>query len=128
MEAEKARRHNVVMAKKAQKQVKPRFKGGTRRPTFIRHWRKFRNLTLERLAERVGMSVGNLSLIERGKYGYNQDTLEALAFALQCEPSDLIVRNPLDPEAPWSIWDTLKPEQRRRAIRVLKALAEEEAA
>ncbi len=35
------------------------------------------------------------------------------------------MRNPLDPEAPWSIWERLKPEQRKQAIRVLRALADE---
>lgn len=115
---------NSSMAKKLDSQVKPRFKGA-RRPTFIRQWRKHRGLTLERLSERVDMSVGNLSQIERGSYAYTQDTLEALAQALSCEPADLIMRNPLDPEAPWSIWERLNPAQRKQAIRVLKALAEE---
>lgn len=113
------------MAKKREPQVIPRFKKSPRHPTFIRHWRKHRTLTLERLAERIEMSVGNLSMIERGDYGYSQDTLEALAEALGCHPADLLMRNPLDPEAPWSIWDRLKPAQRKQAVRVLKALADE---
>lgn len=118
----------AVHASAMTKRVTPRFKSPPRRPTFIRQWRKHRGLTLEQLAARVEMSVGNLSQIERGEYAYNQDTLEALAFALACEPADLIMRNPLDAEAPWSLWETLKPTQRQQAIRVLKALKDEEAA
>jgi hypothetical protein len=71
------------------------------------------------------MSVGNLSQIERGEYAYNQDTLEALADALSCEPADLIMRNPADPEAPWSIWERLKPEHREIVSRFVRSLAEE---
>src|SRR5271166_3357427 len=71
----------------------------TRRKTFIREWRSFRHLTQEQLAERVNMSPGNLSLIERGLQNYTQDTLESLAEALQCDPADLLMRNPLDGEA-----------------------------
>lgn len=74
------------------------------------------------------MSKASLSRIENGKQPYTQDVLEWLAYSLRCEVGDLIMRNPLDPEAPWSIWDTLKPAQRKQAIRLLKALAEEEAA
>lgn len=85
-------------------------------------------MTQERLAERVGMTTASLSRIERGRQPYNQGTLEALAVALNCEPVDLLIRNPLDPEAPWSIWEQLRPAQRKQAIRLLKALAEEEAA
>lgn len=98
---------------------------GARRRHFVREWRQYRGLSQDRLAERLEMSKASLSRIESGKQPYTQDVLEALAYALACEPADLIVRNPLDAEAPWSIWDTLKPAQRKQAIRVLKALADE---
>lgn len=74
------------------------------------------------------MSKASLSRIETGKQPYTQNVLEQIAGALRCEPADLIMRNPLDPEVPWSIWDALKPAQRKQALRLLKALAEEEAA
>jgi len=75
------------------------------------------------------ISKATLSRIETGKQPYTQDTLEALAWALNCEPADLIMRDPTS-EA-WSIWDDLKkmpPEQRKRAIKILRALADDEAA
>jgi DNA-binding Xre family transcriptional regulator len=83
---------------KQEVKVETRFKQPPFRPTFIRQWRKKRGLTLEVCAERAGMSKGNLSNIETGKTGYNQATLEALADALQCDPVDLLIRNPVDPE------------------------------
>lgn len=95
---------------------------------FVREWREYRGLTQEQLADRVGMTPASLSRIERGLQPYNQGTLEALAKSLNCNRIDLMVRNPLDPESPWTLWDRIKPDQRKTAIKMLKALAEEEAA
>ena len=97
-------------------------------PTYIRQWRKHRGLSLERLADRLHTTHATLSRIERGRQPYNQALLEALADALGCEPADLLMRDPLDPEAPWSLWEKLKPEQRKQAMRLLKVLAAEEVA
>jgi transcriptional regulator with XRE-family HTH domain len=100
--------------------VKPNFK--TRRSTFIRQWRKHRGLTLDRLADRIGVTAGALSQLERGDVSYTQSMLEALADALSCEPADLLMRDPTDPEGIWSIWDQLEPPQKRQAIEILSAL------
>jgi transcriptional regulator with XRE-family HTH domain len=110
---------NFSMAKRQARQevkVQTRFKQPPFRPTFIRQWRKKRGLTLEACSERAGMSKGNLSNIETGKTGYSQATLEALADALQCDPVDLLVRNPSDPDGIWSLWDQAKPAQRKQLI------------
>jgi transcriptional regulator with XRE-family HTH domain len=99
-----------------------------RRPTFIRAWRKHRDLTLAKLAERLAaeleikISEGQLSRIERGETPYSQDTLEALAAVLRCEPADLIMRDPTQPDALWSLIETLKPVERQQALEVIKAL------
>lgn len=117
------------MGKAQQKQtVETRFKKPPFRPTFIRQWRKHRGLTIEQLAERSGMSNGNLSNIERGKTGYNQDTLEALAEALQCAPADLLMRDPSDPRAIWSLWDSAKPAQQQQIIGIIEGLLKSSAA
>ena len=50
---------------------------------FIREWRKFRNLTQERLAERIDKTHGLISQIENGDTDYTQSTLEALADAMR---------------------------------------------
>jgi transcriptional regulator with XRE-family HTH domain len=100
-----------------------------RRPTFIRAWRKHRGLTLAQLADRlqveleVDISEGQLSRIERGETPYSQDILEAVAQALRCEPADLIMRDPTQPDGIWSLIDTLQPAERAQAIAVLKALS-----
>lgn len=104
----------------------------TYRQTQIRAWRKFRGLSLDRLAERMTdattgeslLTPTSISRIERGLQPYSQETLEALSDALGCSPADLLVRNPNDPEAPWSLWDTLKPAEKRATIEVIKAIKE----
>jgi transcriptional regulator with XRE-family HTH domain len=98
--------------------------------TFIREWRQHRHLSQDKLVARVRervetFSKSSLSRIEAGKQPYSQPILEAIAWALACEPADLIMRNPLLEDALWSITDHLRkatPDQRRAALRVVDAL------
>jgi transcriptional regulator with XRE-family HTH domain len=111
------------MPRKGQPHPKP-----ARRATYIRAWRKHRGLTLQKLAERlhveleVDISEGQLSRIERAATPYSQDILEALALVLRCEPADLIMRDPTQADAIWSVYDTLKPAQRQAALEILRTL------
>lgn len=89
--------------------------------TFIREWRQHRGYSLELLAGMIGMSKGNLSQIERGKLPYNQVVLEACAKALNTDAASLIMRDPSQPEALWSIWEHVPPADRPRALSVLEA-------
>lgn len=93
-----------------------------RRRTYIKQWRKHRGLSQEQLADRINMTAGNLSMIERGLTNYTQETLERMADALNCEPADLLMRNPADPDAIWTIWDEAKPAQKKQIIEVSRAL------
>ena len=71
------------------------------------------------------MSAPNYGRIENGKVPYDQDFLEATAYALRCEPADLISR---DPNAEGEIVDLLaivrdaSPDQRKQIEAVVKAL------
>lgn len=112
----------MAQTKAKEKRVVTRFKEPRFKPTFIRQWRKYRGLTQELLADRIGMSPGNLSNIETGKQPYTQEHLEALAEALRCEVVDLLIRNPLDPEGIWSLWERAKTAQREQILEVTKAL------
>ncbi len=89
---------------------------------FIREWRGFRKLTQEQLAERIGINRAYLSKIESGKRRYDQPFLEAAAVVLQCEPADLIMRDPSDPAGLWSIYDTLSPTQRMQLVAIGETL------
>lgn len=55
----------------------------------------------------------SISRIESGTQPYTQDVLEALAEALGTDPASLLMRNPDDPEAMWSIWDKAKTGERQ---------------
>lgn len=89
---------------------------------FIREWRKFRDLTQDQLAERIGINRAYLSKIESGKRRYDQPFLEAAAEVLRCDVADLLIRDPTDPEGIWSIWDALEPVQRSQVVEIAKTL------
>ena len=106
-----ASRHNVSMSK-----------GRRFKRTFIREWRKYRGLTLEKVADRLDMTPGHISMLERGQRGYTQETLEAVASALQTDVASLLMRDPTDGDGMWSIWDQAKPGQRRQIVEIAKTL------
>jgi transcriptional regulator with XRE-family HTH domain len=92
---------------------------------FFREWRDFRNLSQERAADRIGIDRSHLSKIESGKSEYNQAFLEKAADAYLCDPADLLVRNPLDKSAAWTLYDAIKkasPEKRASIIAVVETL------
>lgn len=98
----------------------------TKRPqyrrTFIKQWREHRGLTQAQLSGRVGISEPHLSLIENGKRQYTQETLEALADALSTDAASLLIRDPSQDDALWTIWDGLEPAQKRQAFTIIDAL------
>ena len=92
------------------------------RRTCIRQWRHYRGLTLEAVAERIDMTPGLVSLVERGLRGYTQGTVEALASALRTDPATLLTRDPMDPNAIWAIWDKAKVSQRKRILEAARKI------
>ena len=94
--------------------------------TYFKQWRKHRNLTqedvLNRLAvfedDKLPQTGASLSRIENGKQIYTQRTLEALAEIYQCEPHELLGRNP---EKEGQVIDLLArlSESQARQVRVM---------
>ncbi len=76
--------------------------------TFLREWREYRNLSQEAAASRLHISRTLLSKIENAKSPYTQQFMENAAQAYGCDVPDLIMRNPLNRDALWSIQDQLK--------------------
>ncbi|CAN5477893.1 hypothetical protein BH10PSE7_BH10PSE7_15170 [soil metagenome] len=74
---------------------------------YLREWLEHRGLTAEALAARIDASKGVISKLENGVQRYNQDWLERIAWALNCEVRDLF-RPPSD---------LVKDEQLREAAR-----------
>lgn len=91
-------------------------------PQFIREWRKYRGFTLERLAEKIGMSPGNLSNIETNKTPYDRDNLHAIAVALDCELADLLTRDPNDPDPLGSLWKQWGPRERQTMLEIARVI------
>lgn len=82
-------------------------------------------MTQEELADKIGVSPPSISQLERGIQGFTDSTLKTLADALECKPGDLLMRNPLDTDAPWSIWDNVKnsePEKRAAIVAVVETM------
>ena len=69
----------------------------TRRKTYLREWREFRNLSQAKAGAMIGWDHSSIQRLEAGLTPYNQDHLEMLAQIYFCEPIDLIAR---DPNAP----------------------------
>lgn len=92
--------------------------GRTRQKTYLREWRKHREMSLEAVAAEVGVSFSNLGRIERGVVPYKQDLLESLALLYGCDPAELLAR---DPSAPISIFTAIAraDETQRRQIEAL---------
>lgn len=111
---------------------------------YLRQWRKAAGLSLEGVREKaqalfedrvvaegeeidlnkIGLSHSTLSRIESFKVPYNQRLLEVLAEVYGTDVPSLIMRDPTEPNALWSIVDQLKPTQRPVARRMLEALAQ----
>ena len=62
-----------------------------------------RRMTLTELADRIGMTLANLSILKTGKArAIRFSTLEAICEALSCQPGDLLTfeREPAERERP----------------------------
>ena len=92
---------------------------------FLREWRQFRGLSQEAAASRLELDRTTLSKIERGKVPYDQRLLEIAAEAYNCSPADLVMRDPSQANAMWSIWENLRAapaEDQRRVQAVVEAM------
>jgi len=85
-------------------------------------------LTLEQLSSRLeeagqaDLGPSALSMLERGQRAYTQQSLEALAHALQTDVASLLMRNPTDPDAIWSVWEHAKPGERQMIVDIAKTV------
>lgn len=59
-----------------------------------------RRMSLTELADRVGVTIANLSILKTGKArAVRFSTLDALCRTLDCQPGDILVFEPGPPEA-----------------------------
>lgn len=101
---------------------------------FLKQWRKYRQLTLEQVAERLAFlddpgvptTAASISRLEAGKQGYTERSLEALASIYECEASDLIGMDPFERDEldeAMRQFSRANDFNRARAARILQALA-----
>lgn len=90
--------------------------------TYIKQWREYRDLTQDDLAERLETSKASISRIESGVQAYTQDFLEACAEALRTDPASLLMRDPTDDEAVWSLWDKAKMGERQMIEQIVRTV------
>ena len=81
-----------------------------------------RPIQQKRQFRRTFMTASHFSMLERGQRGYTQETLEAIADALQTDAASLIMRNPMDDEAIWSIWDAAKGADRQKIVAIARTI------
>lgn len=60
-------------------------------PNRVRYWRKRLGMTMEELAEKVGLHFTHLGKIERGERDLNQQWMVRIAEAMEVEPADLLL-------------------------------------
>lgn len=99
---------------------------------YIKEWIEHRGLSYRRLAQRMErepgeelISFASVGRIANEKQPYTEETLEALAHALDAEPWQLINVNPLvegDVIDLMGYYRSLTPDQKAQAMKVLKAL------
>lgn len=94
-----------------------------RRPArvYLQEWIEHRGLNAEQLAGRLETSKSVVSKLVTGKQRYNQDWLEAIAYALDCDVAQLY-RPPNAPTAN-ELLAQMPPETQATAMNVLIELS-----
>lgn len=96
-----------------------------RRRTFVREWREYRDLSQDELADRAGITKGNVSQLERALISYRQDTFERIAVALDCSVVDLLTRTPNQAQDLLSLWNKATIAKRKTFEEIAKAILNE---
>lgn len=90
---------------------------------YLRQWRKFRQLSQEQLAEKVGTTKSVISLLENEERPLSSKWLRKLGDALDTTPGRILDIDPNETGAEiLDIWDSIKDVDRARAVRVLRSL------
>lgn len=101
---------------------------------YLREWRYFRDrMSLAKLAQRMEREPGeellssvSLGRIERGEQPLTLEILHAAAFALSCDPIDILTVNPLKDGHVIDLLKVLRslpPDKIQTATKLLEAIA-----
>lgn len=91
-------------------------------PNHLKAWREFREMSQEELAEKVGTTASQISMLETGDRGLSAKWLRKLAPALKTTPGHLLDHDPntIDNDV-FDIWVAIGEKDRATALRVLKS-------
>jgi transcriptional regulator with XRE-family HTH domain len=105
--------------RKAVKAAPPRW-----RRNFVKEWRLFRKMTVEKLAEASGLSPGTVSAIENRQQGYSDESLESLSKALKTSRGALLDVNPNQPSSAdfFALWDRADEPQRAQLAEIASTI------
>jgi transcriptional regulator with XRE-family HTH domain len=90
---------------------------------YLREWRRFKGMTQEQLAEKVGTTKAVISLLESEQRPLSSKWLRKLADALKTTPGRILDIDPTEASAEvLDIWDHIATADRPRAVRILRSL------
>lgn len=92
-------------------------------PNHLAAWREFRRMTQEDLAEKVGTTASQISMLETGERGLSAKWLRRLAPILGTTPGHLLDHDPktIDNDV-FDIWVSIDKRDREAALRMLRSL------
>jgi|APTNR8051073442_1049403.scaffolds.fasta_scaffold01530_6 transcriptional regulator with XRE-family HTH domain len=98
---------------------------------YIAEWRKYRNLSLRKLADRLAVSAGgdlllshtSLSRIEKGEQPFTEESLNAIAVALNVDRVQLLSTDPYKDGEIIDILRKLDGRDRARIIDMMRLMA-----
>lgn len=90
---------------------------------YIREWRKFKDLSQEQFAERIGVTQGFVSKIERGQQNPDLAFIDAAAEVLGCTRGELLDRPPpTHGERIWQLFDKMNAAQQNQLTAIAETL------
>lgn len=102
-----------------------------KRRIYLKEWRTHRKLTQSQVVDRLAVheddllpkTTASLSRLENRKQQYSERVLEALADIYECEPDDLIGKDPSKDGVLIDFIRLLDAKKRQQAIAIIEALS-----
>jgi transcriptional regulator with XRE-family HTH domain len=85
-------------------------------------WRMTRGYTIEELADKSGLSTGQVNGIENGTVGFSSESLAALSAALDVPAGFLLSIHPTEDAPIWEAWRRANPDQRRQLAKMAEVV------
>lgn len=95
---------------------------------FLKEWRRLKKFTTAEMAEALLVERTTYERMEKGQTPYSQDHIENAAIKLGCTPGEVLLRNPNEHTAFWTLYDAIKNAppavQQRIDQAIIRALIE----